>query len=408
MTVKHMLIMLMSLSLLLALAGCQGFGETTLKSSEGPEDSLPQTGVRIARQDENLTLTTEWPAYASLDSTVYVVLENNSDETVTSGSEFRLERDMGGGEEFSWYQLELKENIGWTAIEYVIPPGGSMAFACNLSAYDTSLFTGGHFRIIKEMGGKTCAAEFTVSEDAPISADAPYGFGPLEELPGDYGAAAVSENDVVYTGNGGENETSIGTFLRKVGLGIPCQLRVVQDYGEGAAMVTDTIYENGHFLWRIWQSGYITEHRYAYVVTDGEDLYLSNGADWENTERYHSEKTLLVPEGAALPSAIAKVRELTAARLAGNGARYRIWSANGEWDAMLTETPTEFGVGWQKPGEGSSGQMYDLQDWDGLETAITGLKWQEDGKLLLNCETVDGTTSRLTFYPETGYLTSGT
>lgn len=404
---KRIFTMLTALSLLLSLSGCGGSGETPVKSSGGPEDSLPLTEVRGVQMDEDLVLTTEWPAYASLDTTVYVVLENNSDETVTTGSEFRLERDMDSGGEFSWYQLELKENVGWTAIEYVIPTGESMAFACNLSAYDTSLFTGGHFRIIKEADEKTCAAEFTVSADAPISADTPYGFGPLEELPGGYGAAVASENDVVFTWSGGENEAAIGTFLRKVGLNIPCQLRVVQDYGEGTPMVTDTIYENGHFLWRMRQNGDITERRYAYVVTDGEDLHLSNGADWENTERYHSEKTLLVPEGAALPSAIAKVRELTAARLAGNGARYRIWSTDGEWDAILTETPTEFGVGWQKPRKGSSGQMYDLQDWDGLETAITDLQWQENGTLLLVCETVNGGISRLTFDPETGYLTSG-
>ena len=54
---------------------------------------------------------------------------------------------------------------------------------------------------------------------------------------------------------------------------------------------------------------------------------------------------------------------------------------------------------WQKPGEGSGGQLYDLGDWDGLETAIWGLEWQEDGTLLLFCETVAGGSSRLTFDP---------
>ena len=407
MTVKRIFAMLAALSLLLSLAGCGGEGETTMESSGGPEDSLDLTDVRSAQLDEELTLTAEWPSYASLDATVYVVLENNSKETVTSGSEFSLERDMGGGGEFSWYQLELKENAGWTAIEYVIPPGESMAFACNLSVYDTAFLTDGHFRIVKWAGGKMCVAEFTVSDDATVSEDAPYGFGPLENLPGGYSAAAASENDVVYTGSGGENEAAVGTFLRKVGLDIPCQLRVVQDYGEGTPMVLDVVYENSHFLWRMLQGGYITERRYAYVVTDGQDLYLSNGADWENTENYHSKKTLLVPEGMALPSAIVQVRELTETRLEGNGARYRVWSADGEWDAMLTETSTEFGVGWQKPGEGSSGQMYDLNQWDGLETAITDLQWQENGTLLLVCETVNGGISRLTFDPETGYLTSG-
>ena len=61
-----------------------------------------------------------------------------------------------------------------------------------------------------------------------------------------------------------------------------------------------------------------------------------------------------------------------------------------------------FSVSWQKPGEGSGGSTYDLRDWDGLATAITGLAWREDGKLILRCETADGGTNRLIFDPERG------
>ena len=103
---------------------------------------------------------------------------------------------------------------------------------------------------------------------------------------------------------------------------------------------------------------------------------------------------------------VSAVEKMTKDRLAANTARYRVWSADGVWDAFLTDVPTEFGVGWQKPGEGSSGQIYDLNQWDGLETAIWGLEWQQDGNLLLVCETVDGGASRLTFNPETETLES--
>ena len=109
--------------------------------------------------------------------------------------------------------------------------------------------------------------------------------------------------------------------------------------------------------------------------------------------------------GTASPAEVEAVKEMTADRVAANITRYRVWSADGVWDAVLTENPTEFGVGWQKPGKGSRGRMYDLQDWDGLETAIWGLEWQEDGKLLLVCETADGGSSRLLFDPETEQFT---
>ena len=107
-----------------------------------------------------------------------------------------------------------------------------------------------------------------------------------------------------------------------------------------------------------------------------------------------------MPMGTADSGLVETVERMTAERLASNTARYRVWSADGVWDAFLTDVPTEFAVGWRKAGEGSGGKLYDLQDWDGLETAIWGLEWQEDDELQLFCETVDGAGSCLTFDPE--------
>ena len=186
---------------------------------------------------------------------------------------------------------------------------------------------------------------------------------------------------------------------------MPCQLRTVQDYGENTPMGIDTIYEDGHFLWRMRQGEYIAEQQFSYIVTDGTDLYLSNGADWETAERYAAkELAWLVPMGTAGAAEVEAVEKMTADRLAANVTRYRVWSSDGVWNAALTEMPTEFSVSWQKPGEGSGGCTYDLNHWDGLETAIWGLEWQEDGKLLLVCETADGGSSRLQFDPETEQL----
>ena len=132
--------------------------------------------------------------------------------------------------------------------------------------------------------------------------------------------------------------------------------------------------------------------------------YLSDGADWDAGERYGDRRIFLVPplQGTAW---VDRVEAMTEDRLAWNTARYKLWSADGVWWARLTDEPTAFSVSWQKPGEGSDGSTYDLRDWDGLETAITGLAWREDGKLTIKCETADGGTSRLTFDPETETLT---
>ena len=172
-------------------------------------------------------------------------------------------------------------------------------------------------------------------------------------------------------------------------------------------MLIDTIDENGHFLWRMRQGDYVAEQRFSYIVTDGTDLYLSNGVDWETAERYAGkELAWLVPMGTANAAEVEAVEQMTADRLATNVTRYKVWSTDGVWNAALTDTPTEFSVSWQKPGEGSGGRTYDLNHGDGLETAIWGLEWQEGGKLLLVCETVDGGSSRLLFDPETERLTT--
>ena len=348
-----------------------------------------------------LFLEMEHPVYdPSLTRYTYFV-RNATEETVEFGEDYALQRREGD----AWKDLTYRENAAFNAIGYALEPGGTMALTCGFDLFKEMPETG-TYRLVKTVGGQTLYAEFELG-DSPYTAETPYGFKPLEDLPETYGADTAAEADVVYTNDGVQNGAAVEEFLYKVRLHIPCQLRTVQDYGEGAVMVIDAIYENGHFLWRMRQGEYVTEERFSYIVTDGTDLYLSNGADWETAERYAGkELAWLVPMETAGPELVSAVEKMTKDRLAANTARYRVWSADGVWDAFLTDVPTEFGVGWQKPGEGSSGQIYDLNQWDGLETAIWGLEWQQDGNLLLVCETVDGGASRLTFNPETETLES--
>ena len=205
---------------------------------------------------------------------------------------------------------------------------------------------------------------------------------------------------MVFTEAGMENADAAETFLQKVSLGIPSQLRTLQNYYESWPMLIDVIYENDSFRWRMRTGGEITEKRFSYIVTDGTDVYLSNGADWDSTERYDSDKAFLLPSGSG-GDLVPAAQDQTA----GSTVRYRIWSADGVWDASLTETPTEFGVGWQRPGEGSSGNLYDLGDWYDETPAITDIAWQADGTLCLTCETAEGGVQTFDFDPETGYLT---
>ena len=369
--------------------------EENIPPAETVQEEMP------SKPGAGLFLEMEHPVYdLSLTRYTYFV-RNATEETVEFGEDYALQRREGD----AWKDLTFRENAAFNAIGYALEPGGTMALTCGFDLFKEMPETG-TYRLVKTVGGQTLYEEFELG-DSPYTAAAPYGFKPLADLPETYGADTAAEDDVVYTSDGVKNGAAVETFLHKVSLGVPCQLRTVQDYGEGAVMVIDIICENSHFLWRMRQGDYVAEERFSYIVTDGTDLYLSNGADWETAERYAGkELAWLVPMETAGPELVSAVEKMTEDRLAANSARYRVWSADGQWDAFLTENPTEFFVSEHSSGGGGRGSMYDLNQWDGLETAIWGLEWQEDGKLLLVCEIVDGGASRLTFDPETETLES--
>lgn len=384
---------------LFLLTGCGG-GEAVSAEPEGSEQVVPVEDLGPA--PEGLTMELEHDTYdPSLTSYTYLIHNDTDQPTGVFGSSYAIQRRDGD----NWVDLTVKDNVGWDDIGYTLEPGGTMAFTCGFWLYEETP-EAGEYRLVKEVDGALLTAEFTLGE-SPYTAETPYGYGPLEELPASYGAAdARADGVTLFTATGEEETQAVADFLEKVALEVPCQLRTVQDYGQSLPMIIDAIYENGSFLWRMRSGGdEVVEQRFSYVVTDGTDVYLSNGADWESTERYDSDTVFLVPPMTA-GSLVSAAEDMTAGRLAGNVTRYKVWSADGVWEAALTEEPTAFSVSWRKPGDGSGGNSYDLQDWDGLETAITGLAWREDGTLTITCDTADGGTSRLTFDPENAELDS--
>ena len=172
-------------------------------------------------------------------------------------------------------------------------------------------------------------------------------------------------------------------------------------------MLIDVVYDGSSFLWRMRTGGEITEKRFSCIVTDGTDVYLSNGADWESTERYDSDKAFLLPSGSGsflVPAAEA----MTADRLAENTARYRIWSGDGMRAASLTEDPAEFSVIRCDPEGGTWSGSWAIQELDDRATAVTDLSWLESGALLhITYETEKGGTLTVNFVPDAELTGSG-
>ena len=362
---------------LLLLAGCGAEKQTP--TEEGPpagEITLPEsTHTENDTGECACTMETEWEEYDPSVDTVWYILKNEGDRDVETGADYLLETL---GENGSWYQVPLVENAAWYAVAYVLPAGGSIAMACHLSMFDYD-FSDGTYRIVKTVEGQPCAASFTLKAGAAVSAERPYGVIPLEQLPEDYDAGAgVKDGCWIETDDYAENLWAVNDFLEKVRLGIPCQLRTVQDYNENSPVIIDTTYENGCFLWRVRHDGETMERRFSYLVTDpeGECVYLSNGADWDAGERYGDRRTLLISAGGPWHL----VEDMTASRLAANTARYKVWSDDGEWSAALTEKPTEFIVSGP-----NGGRVCDLRDYEltnGL-TSIQNLGWSTNHENIL-------------------------
>ena len=378
---------------LLVLAGCGDPGDVAV------------TTVYETDDPPRATLTAERDAYDPSVETVWCVLSYEGEgEPLEYGASYWLDvREEDG----TWTQVPLAENTGWDAVLYTLPSGEKQAFPCSLSMFDYDFSGGGTFRVVKEIGDQTLTAEFTLTEGAAISAETPYGFGPMEDLPEDWDTAeAAAIGAVVFTEAGVENSDAAETFLQKVSLGIPSQLRTLQNYYESWPMLIDVIYENDSFRWRMRTGGELTEKRFSYIVTDGTDVYLSNGADWDSTERYDSDKAFLLPSGSG-GDLVPRAQELMADQTAGNITRYRLWSPSGEWCVRRSEgdDPLDLSLVYSKPGYGSGSQGLDLGELRAGITGIRNMVWQADDTLHLTCETLGEGIQIFVYDPETEELT---
>lgn len=388
---------LLGLLLLLTLTACGG---QSISEPLEPEGDLCVLAKEAPPDRDGLHIFVEREVYDPSLTTFTYFIYNHTDETVEFGEDYRIQRLADDG---AWVDLTSREDWGFTCIGLILYPGGEMSLTCTLDRYQETPEVGS-YRLVKPLGDREAEAPFQLG-DSPYTAEAPYGFGPLEDLPED--CRAASTDWVVFLKNGMKNPENLEAFLHKSRLGAPCQLRTVRYRGQGTPIVTDVLYENGHFLRRERRDGAVTEQRFSYLVTDGRELYLSNGADWTSGEKYHDVRVPLIPVETPA-ELIAAVEENMEDRLRVSNIRYQIWSADGNRSAFLAaeESPAVFAVNWQRPGEGTRGGVYDLRNWDGLETAVTGLAWREDGALLLTCETAEGGNSILCFDPETERLTT--
>ena len=115
---------------------------------------------------------------ASVETVWCILSYEGEGESLEYGAPYWLDVREADG---SWTQVPLAENAGWDAMLYTLPSGEKQAFPCILSLFDYDFSGGSTFRVIKEIGEYTAAAEFTLTEGGHLRRDAlrlrPHGGG---------------------------------------------------------------------------------------------------------------------------------------------------------------------------------------------------------------------------------------
>ena len=128
----------------------------------GDSGDIAVTTVYETDDPPRTALTTEWETYDPSVETVWCILSYEGEgESLEYGAPYWLDVREADG---SWTQVPLAENAGWDAMLYTLPSGEKQAFPCILSLFDYDFSGGSTFRVIKEIGEYTAAAEFTLTK----------------------------------------------------------------------------------------------------------------------------------------------------------------------------------------------------------------------------------------------------
>ena len=332
-------------------------------------------------QSGDVVLRVEYPVYDKSVSSYRYFVENHTGESLTFGPRYEIEVWRDGG----WQSLPPAEDAAWSDQSYTAAPGETWENAFSFFPYDYTP-ADGRYRLVKEIGGVLCRAEFTIGA-AEGTED--YGYEPLESLPEELGAGEL-DCDLVISAAGavtGGSAGRVAAFLERAAARENAMLRLACYTIEGDPVLYDVIYENGSFLLRrdttrdtmAAQRG-ITERRYSFLAADGDYIYLTDYASL-------AEEDLRGREIQAGRSAVlsrswlenweelaALAEEMTAARLAEGGVLARFWNDEGTYWVDLTAGPLDYTV--SSRGYGMSRTLREWGDEAGLE--IVTVRWESE------------------------------
>lgn len=383
--------------LALALALLLAVGLVSCKEKLTPSEYQPSD----FSDEETVQLTIEYDYYdESVESYTYYVT-NNGEEAVSFRPEYEIEWNRDG----IWYTLPHTD--GYRAgneengpIE--VNPGETVNNSFSFWSYDFTPAEG-EYRLILQVGEEIHAAVFHIGEKE-TEVDNPYHYDDLEKLPADLDLASF-DCDLVTDSSGaiiGGSEDRVEAFLRKVSTDTPSVLRLAATAQDGGITVMDVIYEQEHFLLR-WDTSRMTdgtqgvsERRFAYLVTDGEQIFLSDFAKLEyqdSAQRYLEGTTFAILSNTGSDkwnTMTGIVSDITIRRMGNDATMARYYSNDGTYWVNLTADPMDYTVTSSSYGMSRTLKGILPQDMEGLE--LTCARWLNEKQVELICHSREDET----------------
>ncbi|MBQ8643015.1 MAG: hypothetical protein IJ480_12460 [Clostridia bacterium] len=341
---------------------------------------------------DTVTLRTQFPVYAADTDRIQVILENSGDTNLEYGAEWAVEVQQGD----KWKQIPFADGYGWIQPLYTLMPGGTDSFYVSMDMLDYDM-KNGTYRIVKEVSGQVCTAEFQIGE-SPVSMRSPYGYAPMEDLPEEYSMEdAVADGVVLMHPDGTfENAERMETFLQEYILGVDTQIRFAHyDPGdEDELTLTDVTadirFGNRRIRYTYDSTRVLTynpltyTHYLQYLTVDNFGrFWISNTLETSGHSQY-SELLYEMSEFWGNYSDWADtVREHTMTTYNGAGA----WSPDGmRFVEASPDDVLHFYVNIREEEGGERGYTADLIK-ENTPVQITEVVWKSDTVVMLVCST---------------------
>ena len=339
---KKRLAAVLALLLAVGLVSCK---EKLTPSSYQPEDFSDEGTVQLTIQHEYYD--------ESVESYTYYIT-NNGEEAVSFRPEYEVEWNRDG----IWYTLPHTKDYRAGNEEngpIQVAPGETVSDSFSFWAYDFTPVEG-EYRLILVIGEETHAAVFHIGAKE-TEADSPYD-QELEDLPEELDLTSF-DCDLMVDSTGaviGGSEDRVEGFLRKVSTDTPGVLRLVSVAEDGGVIVMDVLYEEGYFLLRRDESRMtegvpgISERRFAYLVTDGEQISLSDFAAPEyqgGSQRYLEGESVPILSDTGTDkwnTMTGIVADITVRRIENDATMARYYSEDGLYWVNLTADPMDYTV----------------------------------------------------------------